>query len=81
MTDDRHDDPTIDTLPGEGASDSTTGPQGPGLSMGPLDTLPEPEPLHYQPPDLPRERPQTDAEGYILEHESTEYPVLSLIHI
>ena len=75
MTDDRHDDPTIDTLPGEGASDSTTGPQGPGLSMGPLDTLPEPEPLHYQPPDLPRERPQTDAEGYILEHESTEYPV------
>ena len=70
---DRNDDPNHDAGHGESASDSTTGPQGPGLSMGPLDTVPEPEPLHYHPPELPVERPQTDAEGYIVEHESTEY--------
>lgn len=71
---DRHDDPTFDAPHGDGVSDSTTGPQGPGLSMGPLDSVPEPEPLHYQPSELPVERPPTDAEGYIVEHEATEYP-------
>ena len=54
MTDERFDDPS-----------ATTGPHGPGLSMGPLGAGPE--------PDQAPERPRTDAEGYLLEPESEQF--------
>lgn len=54
MTDERYDDPS-----------ATTGPQGPGLSMGPLGAGSEPE--------KPLERPRTDAEGYLVEPESEQF--------
>ena len=49
MTEERYDDPPV----------STTGPHGPGLSMGPLGEGPE--------PDKTPARPKTDAEGYPFE--------------
>jgi maltose alpha-D-glucosyltransferase/alpha-amylase len=54
MTDERYDDPS-----------ATTGPQGPGLSMGPLGVGAEPEKSPV--------RPRTDAEGYLVEPESEQF--------
>ena len=55
MTEERYDDPPV----------STTGPHGPGLSMGPLGEGPE--------PDKTPARPKTDAEGYLVEPGSEEF--------
>ncbi len=54
MTDERYDDPS-----------ATTGPQGPGLSMGPLGVGSEPE--------KPAAQPRTDSQGYLVEPESEQF--------